>query len=374
MFLLLLSTCRNPLNPVDPEGDEYVGYESVDSDGDGIGSYDDVDEISLLRPENDTTLDTVIPTLVVYQFNPDKITAYHIQINTSSDFTGTMILDKEDYPSNSCIVPTGKLLDFETYYWRARAYDGTKWSDGWSEIRSFSINTGNELNCSPAGGDSLDDTTPYLDWDDTAGAASYEVEFALSEAGLDESDIRTTVESGYQIPDTDALAYGNTCYWRVRGVNEEGTVGIWSSIYSFSIQESLYAEINIRQGTTIIASSDIYGFVSTDVGTSTSVIFTIENTGDENLELTGSPLVAISGTDSSEFSVTTQPASSVSSGSSTTFVIAFSPSGEGSKTASVLISNNDSDENPFIFTITGSSSVSVGQWDSSLWDECIWGD
>ena len=72
------------------------------------------------------------------------------------------------------------------------------------------------------------------------------------------------------------------------------------------------------------------------------------------MNLTGSPLVSLSG--SGDFSVLTQPSSPVSAGGSTTFQIRFtpsSPSNEDVKTTTVSIANNDSDENPYNFTIQG---------------------
>jgi hypothetical protein len=47
--------------------------------------------------------------------------------------------------------------------------------------------------------------------------------------------------------------------------------------------------------------------------------FTIQNLGDVELNLTGSPLVEITGTYAGDFAVTAQPASSVAPGASTSF-------------------------------------------------------
>lgn len=48
-----------------------------------------------------------------------------------------------------------------------------------------------------------------------------------------------------------------------------------------------------------------------------------------------------------------QPNGVVSEGGATFFIIRFSPTSEGPATAQVSIQNNDSDENPFNFTLTG---------------------
>lgn len=115
-------------------------------------------------------------------------------------------------------------------------------------------------------------------------------------------------------------------------------------------------EINIKQGTTNIASSTgSYSFGSFTTGASSSATtFTVENTGTIALTLGGTPKIAISGTNASEFTVNeTSTASPVAASGSTTFTITFSPTSAGSKTASISIANNDTDENPYTFTITG---------------------
>jgi len=81
--------------------------------------------------------------------------------------------------------------------------------------------------------------------------------------------------------------------------------------------------------------------------------FTIENQGNIDLALTGSPRVDISGTHASDFTVTAQPASPVSAGSTTTFTIEYDPSAMGTRTAEVSIDHDDKEE-PYTFAIQGS--------------------
>jgi CSLREA domain-containing protein len=98
------------------------------------------------------------------------------------------------------------------------------------------------------------------------------------------------------------------------------------------------------------ADNTAFGFVT--LGGSQSHTFTILNTGGTPLNLTGTPIVQVTG--SSDFSVTTQPGSPVVAASgSTTFDVKYQPSSPGPATASITIANNDSDENPYVFTISG---------------------
>lgn len=81
--------------------------------------------------------------------------------------------------------------------------------------------------------------------------------------------------------------------------------------------------------------------------------FTISNSGAANLTLSGTPAVIL--TKGTHFRVTAQPSSPVISNSTTTFDVTFSPSRAGAFTDTVNIANNDSDENPYTFVISGTS-------------------
>lgn len=87
-----------------------------------------------------------------------------------------------------------------------------------------------------------------------------------------------------------------------------------------------------------------------------SRVFTISNSGTSNLTLSGTPKVAVSGTNSADFTVTAQPSSPVAGSGSTTFTVVFDPSASGVRTATLSIANDDSDENPFTFAISGLGS------------------
>lgn len=78
--------------------------------------------------------------------------------------------------------------------------------------------------------------------------------------------------------------------------------------------------------------------------------YTIQNTGTEALTV-GS--VTVSGANSGDFTIISQPAASVAAGGTTTFTVRFDPSGMGTRTATLSFSNNDMDENPYNFSISG---------------------
>ena len=108
---------------------------------------------------------------------------------------------------------------------------------------------------------------------------------------------------------------------------------------------------NIVDGDTTPSVTDDTDFGSADITSGTVVhTFTIENIGTTSLSVGA---ITISGTHASDFTVTSSPSASVSASGSTTFDITFNPSAIGTRTASVSITNGDSNENPYNFDIEG---------------------
>jgi len=115
------------------------------------------------------------------------------------------------------------------------------------------------------------------------------------------------------------------------------------------------AEIDVKQGTTAIADgTGIYDFGSQPISTNTDKVFTIQNIG-----LTASTLGSylITGTNADQFSLQGTNPSTVSASGSTSFTIRFAPTSLGAKTATISFANQDSDENPYNFTITGTGTT-----------------
>ena len=113
----------------------------------------------------------------------------------------------------------------------------------------------------------------------------------------------------------------------------------------------LTPEIALSQGATSIADGGSQDFGSQGVNSTTDLVFTISNSGTADLTLTNP---ALAGTDASEFSITANPTTPVAaSGGSTTYTVRFTPTSPGAKSATLTIVNNDSDENPYNISITG---------------------
>ena len=126
------------------------------------------------------------------------------------------------------------------------------------------------------------------------------------------------------------------------------------------------SEINIVGDGTSISDGDLTpttiddtDFGSINILTTSDHIFTIQNSGTLTLNLTGLPVVSISG--DAAFTIQTQPiASSIASGGSDlTFTVRFAPTIISTVTATISIASNDSNENPYTFVIQGTGATSL---------------
>jgi hypothetical protein len=118
--------------------------------------------------------------------------------------------------------------------------------------------------------------------------------------------------------------------------------------------------ISIADGDTAPSLADHTDFGDTVVEGGTSIrTFTIDNIGIGDLTLTDSPRVTLSGPDVADFTLTSDASTLISTGSQTTFQVTFNPSALGIRQATISIANNDTDENPYNFSIQGTGTVQL---------------
>jgi len=112
--------------------------------------------------------------------------------------------------------------------------------------------------------------------------------------------------------------------------------------------------ISIIDGDVLPATWDATDFGAAAVaGGTVEQTYTIENTGGLSLTLTGVAKVEITGTHAADFSVMAQPDSPITAGGLVTLTIEFDPSATGLRGATLSIANDDSDEDPYDFSIQG---------------------
>jgi sugar lactone lactonase YvrE len=116
-------------------------------------------------------------------------------------------------------------------------------------------------------------------------------------------------------------------------------------------------EIQLLDGATDLPLNSMVNLGATNVGTPIIKILTIKTLGNGNLNLTGSPMVSVTGTG---FSVTANPPASIASANPSIVTLQFNPGAVGPATGTVSIVNNDSDENPFTLNLQATGVGTVG--------------
>jgi len=114
--------------------------------------------------------------------------------------------------------------------------------------------------------------------------------------------------------------------------------------------------------TTNLATGATRTFGSCPVGSTVSLTFRVSNVGTDDLLLTGSPRINISGAEAGSFYVNDPSTSLIVTSDSIEFSVQFSPSSGGPKSASLSIPNNDDDENPFQIQLEGIGTSTVSEW------------
>ena len=140
----------------------------------------------------------------------------------------------------------------------------------------------------------------------------------------------------------------------VRYTNNGGTL---TYVYAIRGNAVSLPEMDVQGNANSIVDGDItpsivdftdYG--TTSVGVSVTKTYFVHNTGVANLNLGA---ITFAGANPGDFSVTTAPAAIVAPGGNTFFVVTFTPPSIGTKTATISIVNNDSNENPYNYNLVG---------------------
>jgi phage gp45-like len=121
-----------------------------------------------------------------------------------------------------------------------------------------------------------------------------------------------------------------------------------------NVQSSGGVDIAAGDTTPDVADGTDFGSVLLGSGT-VARSFVIENLGNADLNLSGSPFVQLSGANPGDFNVSVQPASPIAGSGSDNVVVVFNPTAAGERTATVTIGNNDTDENPYTFAVKGTA-------------------
>jgi hypothetical protein len=130
------------------------------------------------------------------------------------------------------------------------------------------------------------------------------------------------------------------------------TTGSVSFITSAPVVTNPEIVVEQPSGTELSSGTTTINFGVQNTGTTSAAkTFLIRNTG--TATLSG---IAVSGA-TAEFIVNSQPATSIAAGGDASFTVTFQPSAAGVRTATLQISSNDADENPFSIPVTGTGNT-----------------
>ena len=114
--------------------------------------------------------------------------------------------------------------------------------------------------------------------------------------------------------------------------------------------------IGIKQGATAIENGGSYDVGSVAQNTTVDVVFRVENSGNADLILLGSPRIVLTQT-GSDYDVTVQPESPIAPGESSDFTLAFTPHSGSQVSATVRIECNDGGSPVYTFAVSGTGTT-----------------
>ncbi|MBK8601085.1 MAG: choice-of-anchor D domain-containing protein [Flavobacterium sp.] len=180
----------------------------------------------------------------------------------------------------------------------------------------------------------------------------------LTISGVNASEFTVTTPPSPTIPIGGSTTFTITFAPTAVGVRSANIAIINNDLdespYTFDIQgTSIAQEIDVQGNAVSIANGDItpttadWTDFSSVVGTRT---YTIRNNGSLVMNIGA---ITITGVDASDFTVSTPPAATIAAFGSTTFIVTFAPTAINTRSATINIANDDTDENPYTFNIQG---------------------
>ena len=216
-----------------------------------VNTVNDVPTVPVLaNPSNGAGVNLFMPTLSMHNStDPDKdVLTYEFEVYADSGLT-QLVASHSGVPSGinpdattSWQVPVN-LTENQTYYWRARAFDGEAYSD-WTTPTSFMVNTANDAPGAPklhapSEGSSLATLTPALSVtnavDPDSDDLTYDFEVYAGDVLFQSITGVPEDSSGVTSAALSTALSDNTTYrWRARAYDGD-RYGVWMAMATFSI-------------------------------------------------------------------------------------------------------------------------------------------
>ena len=153
---------------------------------------------------------------------------YHFQLSEETDFSSTVY---DTYHSGTSTSPTA--LDEGVYYWHVQARDPYGNWGTYCAYRTITIDTsapGIPTPMSPDDDSVLGSLSFTLQWSLPSGADHYQI-LVADNIGFSSASVYSTSSLSYLL----SLSTADTYYWCVRGVDEAGNCGDYSTVYEFIV-------------------------------------------------------------------------------------------------------------------------------------------
>ena len=169
----------------------------------------------------------------------DAAMQYHIQIAADDDAGFSRVVYEKSDNRNPEILLEDLELEAGDYYWRVRARDAERWG-AWSTPAVVTATSGlDTVNFSEQ--DDTTDTTPEIDWNDVAGAGSYEIRIVIDGTAT----LYASTTSSFEVAAGRSLSYGDDITYQIRPtftINDATVKGFWCCERELNI----YSEIIIE--------------------------------------------------------------------------------------------------------------------------------
>lgn len=154
---------------------------------------------------------------------------------------------------------------------------------------------------------------------------------------------------------------GATWGFQLSIANDDSNENPYQFIVSGTGTSTTVPEMDVQNASAAaIADGSTDSVGSHAAGTPFTLTYTILNTGTANLNLTGSPLVAIGSQNNCTATVTANPGTPVAAAGQTTFDVEVTPTTAGMAFSfTISIDNNDANENPYNWTVNGTAPAIV---------------
>jgi hypothetical protein len=201
----------------------------------------------LANPSDGGAVHLFTPTLSVHNASDIDEDVLSYEFELYQDAGMTVLVEQQggisEMPDTTTWTVSVPLVENNTYYWRARAFDGDLYS-AWMPLSAFMVNTANDAPSAPvldmpAEGSSLDVLTPMLSVQNSADPDSDTLtyDFEIYSQGIIVTSLMGITEdvSGITSVTLSQALSDNTAYtWRARAYDGD-RYGAWMDMATFSI-------------------------------------------------------------------------------------------------------------------------------------------